>query len=58
LPDAARPPKGVTVYVSEDQAFSETILRDFERDTGIKVKRGVRHEEAKSTGVLVVEEEP
>ncbi len=28
----------VVVYVSEDQVFSEPILRDFEKDTGIKVK--------------------
>ena len=29
--------QGVVVYVSEDQVFSEPILRDFERDTGIRV---------------------
>ena len=26
----------VVVYVSEDQVFSEPILKDFERETGIK----------------------
>ena len=28
----------VVVYVSHDQVFSEPILKDFEKDTGIKVK--------------------
>ncbi len=30
-------PKTVTVYVSQDQKFSEPILNDFEQKTGIKV---------------------
>ncbi len=30
--------KTVTVYVSEDQIFSEPILKDFEKETGIKVR--------------------
>jgi iron(III) transport system substrate-binding protein len=42
----------VTVYVSEDQVFSEPILTDFERDTGIKVNAVFDTEEAKSTGVM------
>jgi iron(III) transport system substrate-binding protein len=42
----------VTVYVSEDQVFSEPILRDFEAETGIKVKAVYDTEEAKSTGVM------
>jgi iron(III) transport system substrate-binding protein len=42
----------VTVYVSEDQVFSEPILRDFERDSGIKVNAVFDTEEAKSTGVM------
>src|SRR5215471_6367384 len=42
----------VTVYVSEDQVFSEPILKDFEKDTGIKVKAVFDTEEAKSTGVM------
>jgi len=44
--------EGVVVYVSEDQVFSEPILRDFERDTGIRVKPVFDTEEAKSTGVM------
>ncbi len=28
----------VVVYVSEEQVFSEPILRDFEAETGIRVK--------------------
>ena len=42
----------VVVYVSEDQVFSEPILRDFERETGIKVKPVFDTEETKSTGVM------
>src|SRR5437868_10791137 len=42
----------VVVYVSEDQVFSEPILRDFERDTGIRVMAVYDTEEAKSTGVM------
>jgi iron(III) transport system substrate-binding protein len=40
------------VYVSEDQVFSEPILKDFERETGITVKSVFDTEEAKSTGVM------
>src|SRR5438876_1366863 len=42
----------VTVYVSEDQVFSEPILKDFERETGITVRAVFDTEEAKSTGVM------
>ncbi|MFZ5898159.1 MAG: extracellular solute-binding protein [Bacillota bacterium] len=50
-PDAARS-KAVVVYVSEDQVFSEPILQDFERETGLQVKAVFDTEEAKSTGVM------
>ncbi len=42
----------VVVYVSEDQVFSEPILKDFEKDTGIKVKPVYDTEETKSTGAM------
>src|SRR6266853_4938870 len=42
----------VVVYVSEDQVFSEPILKDFGRDTGISVKPVFDTEESKSTGVM------
>src|SRR5712664_2465697 len=42
----------VVVYVSEDQVFSEPLLKDFERETGIQVKPVFDTEEAKSTGVM------
>ena len=42
----------VVVYTSEDQVFSEPILRDFEKETGIKVKAVFDTEESKSTGVM------
>jgi len=46
------PSKAVVVYVSEDQVFSEPILKDFEKETGIQVKAVFDTEEAKSTGVM------
>ncbi len=42
----------VVVYVSEDQVFSEPILTDFEKETGIKVKAVYDTEESKSTGPM------
>lgn len=42
----------VVVYVSEDQVFSEPILKDFEKETGIIVKPIFDTEEAKSTGAM------
>jgi len=42
----------VVIYVSEDQVFSEPILRNFEIDTGIKVKAVYDTEETKSTGAM------
>ncbi len=42
----------VVVYVSEDRVFSEPILKDFEKETGIKVKAVFDTEESKSTGVM------
>src|SRR5256886_7894240 len=42
----------VVVYVSEDQVFSEPILKDFERETRITVKSVFDTEESKSTGVM------
>ncbi len=42
----------VTVYTTVDQIFSEPILKDFEKETGIKVKAIYDTEETKSTGVL------
>ena len=44
--------KTVTVYVSEDQVFSEPILKGFEKETGIKVRAVYDTEEAKSTGAM------
>ena len=42
----------VVVYVSEDQVFSEPILKDFERETAIKVKAVYDTEETKSAGAM------
>jgi iron(III) transport system substrate-binding protein len=44
--------RAVVVYVSEDQVFSEPLLKDFEKETGITVKAVFDTEEAKSTGVM------
>ena len=48
---SAAPPV-VVVYVSEDQVFSEPVLQDFEKETGIRVKAVYDTEEAKSTGAM------
>lgn len=50
LPDAQRPT--VIVYVSHDQIFSEPILKDFEKETGVKVRAIYDTEETKSTGAM------
>ena len=42
----------VVVYTTVDQLFSEPILKDFEKETGIHVKAVYDTEETKSTGVL------
>ncbi len=47
-----KPKKELVVYVSEDQVFSEPILKDFEKKTGIHVRALYDTEESKSTGVL------
>ncbi len=44
--------KTVTVYVSEDQVFSEPLLKDFEKESGIRVRAVYDTEESKSTGVM------
>ncbi len=44
--------KTLTVYVSEDQVFSEPLIKDFEQKTGIKVNAVYDTEESKSTGVM------
>ena len=49
---ASKPSLAVVVYVSEDRVFSEPILKDFEKETGIAVKAVYDTEEAKSTGVM------
>ena len=42
----------VVIYVSEDQVFSEPILKDFERESGIKVQAVYDTEETKSAGAM------
>jgi iron(III) transport system substrate-binding protein len=42
----------VVVYNTVDQVFSEPILKDFEQETGIRVKAVYDTEETKSTGVM------
>jgi iron(III) transport system substrate-binding protein len=42
----------VVVYVSHDQVFSEPVLTDFEKETGIKVRAVYDTEETKSTGAM------
>jgi iron(III) transport system substrate-binding protein len=42
----------IVVYVSHDQVFSEPILNDFEKETGITVHAVYDTEESKSTGAM------
>ena len=42
----------VVVYVSEDQVFSEPILKDFQKETGIEIRAVYDTEETKSTGSM------
>jgi hypothetical protein len=42
----------VVVYVSHDQVFSEPILRDFQKETGIQVRAVYDTEETKSAGAM------
>jgi len=42
----------VIVYTTVDEVFSQPILKDFEKQSGIKVKAIYDTEETKSTGVL------
>ena len=44
--------KVVVVYTSLDQVFSEPVIKDFEKDTGIKVKAVYDIEAAKTTGLV------
>jgi iron(III) transport system substrate-binding protein len=55
---ACRPPepsggldRTVTVYVSTDRVFSEPVLREYERRTGVRVNAAYDTEETKSTGL-------
>ena len=50
---ACSPPSNeVTVYCTVDQVFSEPVLKDFERESGITVRAVFDTEETKSTGVM------
>jgi iron(III) transport system substrate-binding protein len=42
----------VVCYTSTDQVFAEPILKEFERQTGIKVKAKYDTEETKTTGIV------
>ncbi len=42
----------VVVYTSTDQVFSEPVLKEFQKRTGIKVKMVFDTEETKSTGLV------
>src|SRR5215207_10532963 len=49
---AERPPdRQVTIYVSTDRAFSEPVLRAYEKRSGVRVNAVYDTEETKSTGL-------
>jgi iron(III) transport system substrate-binding protein len=43
--------RAVTIYVSTDRVFSEPVLREYERRSGVKVNPAYDTEETKSTGL-------
>ena len=43
--------RAVTIYVSTDRVFSEPVLREYERRSGVKVSAVYDTEETKSTGL-------
>src|SRR5215203_1549956 len=43
--------RAVTVYVSTDRVFSEPVLREYERRSGVRVNAVYDTEETKSTGL-------
>jgi iron(III) transport system substrate-binding protein len=47
----ARDANTVTVYAAQDQVYAEPILRDFERETGIKVRAVYDSEAVKTVGL-------
>jgi len=51
MPARAVAPGTVTVYVSTDRVFSEPVLREYERRSGVKVNAVYDTEETKSTGL-------
>ena len=53
LAACARSSPEVVVYTSEDQVFSEPVLKAFEKASGIKVRAVYDTEETKSTGVAL-----
>jgi iron(III) transport system substrate-binding protein len=48
---ADRPTREVTAYVSADRPFSEPILQEYERSSGVRVSVVYDTEETKSTGL-------
>src|SRR5262245_25030241 len=52
--------RAVTIYVSTDRVFSEPVLREYEKRTGVRVNPVYDTEETKSTGLanrLIAEKE-
>ncbi|MGE4054753.1 MAG: extracellular solute-binding protein [Vicinamibacterales bacterium] len=45
------PERAVTIYVSTDRVFSEPVLREYERRSGVRVNAVYDTEETKSTGL-------
>jgi iron(III) transport system substrate-binding protein len=50
-PEAQNAGRTVTIYVSTDRVFSEPVLREYERRSGVKVSAVYDTEETKSTGL-------
>ena len=50
-PERSPTERTVTIYVSTDRVFSEPVLREYERGSGVKVSPVYDTEETKSTGL-------
>jgi iron(III) transport system substrate-binding protein len=50
-PPSSGAPREVTVYVSTDRVFSEPVLQEYEKRTGVRVNAVYDTEETKSTGL-------
>ena len=52
IPGYDRPPNHVVIYAAQDQVYAEPILREFEKETGIKVNPVYDSEAVKTVAIV------